>query len=163
MALTYWSRHVPHDRRYCRSLSVRGTNTTLIRDRCLILPSRVLSICTKVWSEFSGPIGTIKRPPGANWSINYKKKTIVMFVPTYLTIIRKIPFFTDCGISLAAAPTWIASYGPRFGYPNLPSPTKQVQSWRINRIITFITWSTVCDMSNSIRYILFKSRFLLTN
>jgi len=128
--LAYWSRHISHDisrdRQYCRSLSVSGTNITLIKGRCLTLPSRVLSTCTNVWSEFSGPIGTIKRPPGANWSINCKSKdyqriTLHSFEKVYFLCCISL---TGCGISLAAAPTWIASYGPRSAYPNLPSPTK---------------------------------------
>lgn len=40
---------------------------------CCVEPSCDLSICTSCWLPPCGPTGSINRPPGFNWSINYKQ------------------------------------------------------------------------------------------
>lgn len=97
--------------------SVSGTYTTLIKVCFLISPFGSLSNCSICWVSPAGPAIACLR-------IFIFKTFEVSNLPTG-QIIRPPGF--SClrrlsGILLAAAPTWIASYGPCSSQPNLPSP-----------------------------------------
>lgn len=77
------------------SRSVKGTYRTEVDDHSFNCPCISLSITMRSWK--TSPTGITMRPPGFNWSIS------------------------ACGISSAAAPTWMALYGAYWGYPCLPS------------------------------------------
>merc|ERR1711874_478037 len=78
---------------HCLSLSVRGTYITPNSLFLLTVPSDDLSTWSRDWSPPCGPTGIIILPPGASWSMR------------------------SCGIVGAAAPTWMALYGPSDEYP----------------------------------------------